>query len=230
MIEIVIPARMKSSRLPDKIIKKIGDKTLIQHVYENASKTGFPVTIVTDDEIIQNILPDAKVVIIPSANNGTERVAKYAAEGNDDDIIVNCQGDLPFVTKEAILSAILACHYADVGTVVTKMTEENQDNPNAVKAICSESFNSSALRAHWFLRASLKYGYHHIGIYAFRRKVLREYLSANETQFEDLEKLEQLRWLSIGKTIAALEVTNMLSEVNTQEDLDNAIKIYSSKL
>lgn len=219
MIEVVIPVRLDSSRLPDKFRRMIGDKTLLEHVYENASKAGFLTTIVADDPVFYDLLPDANISIVSNAKNGTERVAKYACIGNDDDIIVNCQGDLPFVTPMHILSAIVACHYADVGTIVAKMDPEKQNDPNTVKAICSHGSNNNAMQAHWFLRAPLHYGYHHLGVYAFKRKTLRHYCNFDQSKFEDIERLEQLRWLDMGKTIAAIEVADQLQEVNTLEDL-----------
>lgn len=219
MIEVVIPVRLDSSRLPDKFRRMIGDKTLLEHVYENASKAGFLTTIVADDPVFYDLLPDANISIVSNAKNGTERVAKYASVGNDDDIIVNCQGDLPFVTPTHILSAILASHYGDVGTIVTKMDAAKQHDPNTVKAICSNGDGKNAMQAHWFLRAPLSYGYHHLGVYAFKRKTLREYCNFKQSKFENAERLEQLRWLDMGKSIAAIEVADQIHEVNTLEDL-----------
>ena len=239
MIEIVIPVRMTSSRLPNKFLQLIGDKTLLEHVYERASLTGFKVTVVADDPEFRRAHPTMNIAIYDkNVHNGTDRVAGYACDGNDEDIIINCQGDLPFIDPQQILAAALAVNYGDVGTLVTEMEPEKQKDPNSVKAICTSLSPSSLvipsqsdvqhpLRAHWFCRAALEYGYHHIGVYAFKRKTLRQFIG-HHSPYEDIERLEQLRWLDMGMTIAAFKTYQIPVEVNTPEDLESARSYYDN--
>lgn len=224
-MRIVIPARMKSTRLPDKPLAMIGDKPMIQHVWEKAIATGFPVTIATDDPVIKRTLPDAEVMLTADAPTGSDRVA-LILEKYDDDVIVNCQGDIPFIEPEQIIASALALDYAGVGTLVHEMEPARMNDPSAVKAICSGE--GSFLQCHWFCRASLNYGYHHVGVYAYRRGILEAYSRHPQTEHETIEKLEQLRLIEMGQPIVAVKINPVPTEVNTEQDLELARKIYET--
>lgn len=233
-IQIAIPIRKDSSRLPNKFMQLIGDKPLIQHVYDNAKKTGFPVTVIVDDPEFKKLLPDCVVnVFNHNVANGTDRVAGWAkAEfgGADDDIIVNCQGDLPFIDPNQIVAAALATQFGDVSTLVSDLDPYKQKDPNTVKAIgTGRDWSGGTLDMHWFLRAPLAYGYHHIGVYAFKRKTLVQYRDLKADRHEDIERLEQLRWLANGFKITAVKTSQIPVEVNTPEDLDAAREYYEGR-
>lgn len=233
-IQIAIPIRKDSSRLPNKFMQLIGDKPLIQHVYDRAIQTGFPVTVVVDDPEFAKLLPNCVVnVFNDNVANGTDRVAGWALKefkGDDDDIIVNCQGDLPFVEPQQIIAAALATQFGDVGTLVSELDPYKLSDPNTVKAVGSNlDWYGTTMRMHWFLRAPLAYGYHHIGVYAFKRKTLVKYRDLKVDKHETIERLEQLRWLTNGFTIAAVKTNQIPVEVNTPEDLDAAREYYNAK-
>lgn len=212
---IFIPARMKSERLPNKPLKYIGDKTLIEHVYTRAKKTGYPVTILTDNEEIMNKYPNWDVVITDDCYTGTDRVASVINNYNEK-YIVNCQGDLPFITSNQIIQSIIALEYADVGTLVAPMEADKINDVNTVKAITSK-IDGPFHKVNWCGRGT-KYGDHHIGVYAFTKKTLLKY-PKQRSLAETIENLEQLRWLENNFSICAVKTDCVPIEVNTEEDL-----------
>jgi 3-deoxy-manno-octulosonate cytidylyltransferase (CMP-KDO synthetase) len=224
---IVIPARMKSTRLPNKPLAKIGRKTLIEHVYQRASETNLPVTVLTDSLELVDRFAHWDIRITPeSCATGTDRIA-YMAVDFKEDVIINCQGDLPFIKASQLLDAadILKQSKADVATLVFDMDPHKQDDPNTVKAVCSEinHGNPYLLRAHWFVRAPLSYGYQHAGVYAYTKKTLLS-MPHQRSHHEVLENLEQLRFLDHGYKVVAYKTTPVPPEVNTLEDLTEANK------
>ena len=229
-VRILIPARMSSKRLPGKPLEMIGDRPLIRHVYDKAAATGYPVTVLTDSKQLKEALPDVDVRITKDAQTGTDRVASVV-DLFDEDIFINCQGDLPFIHPMQILTSTLPLeHGFDVGTIVYDISDNEQMNPHTVKAICSY-VEGNLMRAHWFSRSSLRYGFAHAGVYAFRRPTLRTFaLTADsENTIEQIENLEQLRWLEYGSTIGAMRVQQVEGEVNTPGDLELARRIYEAR-
>ena len=230
-LRIVIPARMNSTRLPNKPLAMIGDKTLIEHVYAKASATNFEVTVLTDSDELKNRFPHWDIRLTPeSCATGTDRIA-FMADKFKEDVIVNCQGDLPFIDPYQIVDAALTLERtgADVATLVHEMGPGGQEDPNTVKAICCQvapDIDPNIMRAHWFCRSALKYGYHHVGVYAYKRESL-EILSNERTPYEIIESLEQLRWIELGYRIAALKTAIVPPEVNTEEDLIRANNYYN---
>jgi len=223
---ILIPARMESQRLPGKPLAMIGDRPLIKHVYDQALKTGCPVTVLTDSNDIKSALPDIDVIITPPANTGTDRIASVVDQF-DEDILINCQGDLPFIDPQQILTAALPLDSHEVGTLIFDMDENAQQNPNTVKAICS-NMEGNQYRCHWFTRSSLKYGFTHAGIYAYSRFALK-YLRRSRAYMESLEDLEQLRFIEQGMRIGAMRTYHIYGEVNTPADLELARRYYESR-
>lgn len=232
-LRIVIPARMQSTRLPNKPLAMIGDKTLIEHVYEKAHATEYPVTVLTDTSDIIDRFPQWDVRLTPeSCETGTDRIA-YAAAHLQEDILVNCQGDLPFIDPDQIIDAAMTLERtgADVATLVHDLAPEAQNDPNTVKAVCCQvavDIDPNIMRAHWFCRSSLKYGYHHVGVYAYKRETLLD-LPSKRSVHEKIENLEQLRFLELGYRIAALKTCTVPPEVNTENDLIKAIEYYSRR-
>ena len=227
-IRIFIPARLSSKRLPSKPLELIGDKTLIEHVYDRAAATGYPVTVLTDSEQMVKQFPTMDVRVTGNALTGTDRVAQ-ALKWYDEDIFVNCQGDLPFIAPQQILQSVLCLHQSgsDVGTLITEMPEEKKSDPNTVKAICT-GIDEQFYRMNWCARADIGYGYQHVGVYAFHRDALENWPSI-PSFYETFESLEQLRWIANRFTIVAAKTAAVPPEVNTQEDLE-AARVYWQQL
>jgi 3-deoxy-manno-octulosonate cytidylyltransferase (CMP-KDO synthetase) len=209
---IVIPARLDSSRFPNKMLCDVGGQTLIRRVYEQCLTTRFDVYVATDSQEIADQVDNA--IFAYDCENGTARIAEAYKQMPQYDCIINVQGDMVIVPVEDVLKlpALLDMH--DVATLKHPMKLEQQNDPNTVKVI------SSGVEAHWFCRAPLKYGDWHYGIYAYRTPALKCYRNLTVYPEESIESLEQLRWIQNGYTIGITDAGHA-AEINTPEDLES---------
>lgn len=243
-ILIIIPARLSSSRLPNKPLADIGGKTMIQRVYEQAVKAKLgDVVVACDGEKIANEVKNfaGKYVITdPNLPSGTDRI--YAAlktlqKDNNYDIIVNLQGDLPNIEPKIIKTTAenLAKDDSDISTIASKVRDKSEvTNPNVVKiaiAFKEENFG----HALYFSRCPIPYAqngapqyFHHIGIYAYKRTALEKFIILKQSQLEKYESLEQLRALENNMKISVGIVDSHPISVDTREDLEAAIKSVKS--
>lgn len=234
-----IPARYAATRFPGKLMQMLGDKTIIRHTYENTKNTLLfdEVIVVTDSEIIFNEIVQYGGYAMMSKQtheSGSDRIAEAVA-GIEVEIVVNVQGDEPFVKRE-ILEDLLAVFRNDVNHQIQVaslmypvVNEEIIRNPNHVKVVVDN--NSNAL---FFSRSIIPFQrdknispvyYKHIGIYAFRKNALMHFTQLKPTPLETIEKLEQLRYLETGVKIKmVLTDTNTVS-IDTPEDLELAKKL-----
>ena len=240
----IIPARYASTRFPAKPLAVLGRKCIIEWVYSAARSVFDRVVVATDDSrIAAAVEAFGGEVVMTSASHrcGTERCAEAAAKvGGSYDIVVNIQGDEPFVSSEQLCTLISVMEHSnvDIATLATPITSggETLFNPNVVKvAMTAEG------RALYFSRSPIPYlrgcdegewcarhtFYQHVGIYAFRRATLTEVTHLEPTPLECAESLEQLRWLERGYTIG-VGVTNHKSiGIDTPEDLELARKMLA---
>jgi 3-deoxy-manno-octulosonate cytidylyltransferase (CMP-KDO synthetase) len=233
VVELFIPARFASKRLPGKPLADIGGKPMIQWVYERASLATLAdkVTVATDDERIREAVTafGGSVVMTGEHSSGTGRVAE-AARNTDSkaDIIVNVQGDEPLIEPETIDLAIrpmLDDPTLQVSTLKTPLSEaEELEDPNVVKVVTDkEGF------ALYFSRSSIPYlnidnnrastVYKHIGLYVYRMDFLEVFSTLKQTPLELSEGLEQLRVLESGYRIKVVETTSDPISIDTEEDL-----------
>ena len=238
-IACLIPARYQSQRLPGKPLKEIHGKTIIERVYNQALKavSVSDVYILTDhDEIFTHATTFAERVLMTSDShpNGTSRICEVL-EDIDADVIINLQGDEPFIDPARIdaLSQLMKKAAVSIGTCFHKV-QSSQDlfDYNKVKLVTSAAdkilyFSRSAIPA----RRDLPYGrwleegnyFQHVGLYGFKKMVLAEYPKLKSTRLESLESLEQLRWLENGYAIHGVEVAADHSfGIDTEEDLKRA--------
>lgn len=235
----VIPARYASTRFPAKLMQDLGGKTVILRTYEAAVNTNLfdDVFVVTDsdlifDEIVSN--GGKAIMSIKEHESGSDRIAE-AVENLDVDIVVNVQGDEPFINKEPLEKVIEvfkndADKKVDLASLMREITlDEEIQNPNNVKVVVDQ--NNFAL---YFSRSVIPYpreknvGVHyfqHIGIYAFRKQALLDFYSLPMKSLEASEKLEQLRYLEFGKSIKMIETTHVGIGIDTKEDLEKARKM-----
>ena len=219
---ILIPARYGSTRFPGKPLIKLGGVSMIKRVYNTCKASGLPTYVLTDDmRIFEEFGPRACWIDQEQEyNNGTERCA--GAVSNDMftkycghyDQFINVQGDMPDVTVDIIHKCIVSLNQYEVSTVYTEMTKELQNDPNSVKLIRSDC------NALWFGRGMTGYGDWHLGVYGYRRNALSLYSNLEVTQEEQVEQLEQLRWLKNGWKIGAQSVYFNGVEINTPEDME----------
>lgn len=242
----IIPARYNSSRFPGKPLAKIGNKTMLQHVYDNVVASGlfYDVIIATDDDRIYTEAEKwlAKVTMTSTAHqSGTDRCAEVirTASLNDPEVVVNIQGDEPFIGKEPLqqlLEIFSRNQAAAIGTLIQTINNRAElENNNIVKV--TKDIHGKAL---YFSRAPIPHirdtekmlqtkHYKHIGLYAFRADILREITRLKTSPLEEAECLEQLRWLENGYTIHTVETDYKMLSVDTPEDLHKAETFYLSR-
>ena len=234
-----IPARYAATRFPGKLMQKLGDKTIIRHTYDNTVATLLfdEVIVVTDSEIIFNeIIQNEGYAIMSKQNHesGSDRIAEVVAD-IDVDLVVNVQGDEPFVKKSLLESLLMAFnHDPDEEIKVASLmyhtvNEEIINNPNHVKVVVDKKsnallFSRSVIPFQRDKNISVTY-YKHIGIYAFRKSALMNFTSWEPTPLERIEKLEQLRYLENGVKIKMIVTDESPLSIDTPEDFEKAKKL-----
>jgi len=232
----MIPARYAATRFPAKLMQLLKDKTVILHTYENTVATGLfdEVMVVTDSEIIFNEITGhggkAKMSV-REHESGSDRIAEAVA-GMDVDIIVNVQGDEPFVQKEPLQKLLETFNDAtvQVASLMQVLYDEKFINdPNYVKVAVDKNMNSLL-----FSRSVIPYPrdknvaivyYEHIGVYAFRKQALMNFTSWPITPLEAAEKVECLRYLENGIPLKMVVTQYMGVEIDTPEDLERAASL-----
>ena len=228
-----IPARYAATRFPAKLMQALGTKTVIRHTYDNTVATGLfdEVYVVTDSEIIFNEITShgGKALMSKKEHkSGSDRIAE-AIEHLDIDIVVNVQGDEPFVKKEPLekLIAIFNDKNVEVASLMQALT--NSDliaDPNYVKVAVDKNMN-----ALFFSRSVIPYPrnteiaipyYEHIGVYAFKKQALLDFTNWPMSPLEAAEKIECLRYLENGVSIKMVVTSYMGVEIDTPEDLIKA--------
>ncbi len=236
---ILIPARMASTRLPDKPLADIHGVPMIVQVWRRAieAKAGRVVVATDSQEVMKAVQNHGGEVVLTRSDHvsGSDRIFE-ALETIDPDkkikVIINVQGDLPTIEPETIRASLIPLQNAavDLSTLVAKITiKEERTNPNVVKMIgtpTKESAGEQTFRALYFTRATAPFGegplYHHIGLYAWRRDALEKFVSLKPSMLELREKLEQLRALEAGMRIDAALVDTVPLGVDTAADLERA--------
>lgn len=235
----IIPARLGSTRLPEKPLLKETGKYLIQHVVEQVQQVAGldRVLVATDDERIVDACEQfdvAAVMTRPDHQTGTDRIAEVAERLSlaDDDIVVNVQGDEPEIPPACIadLIELLKRSDAPMATLATPLGADQADDPNRVKVVCD--LNG---RAMYFSRSKIPHDrdggsqveyYLHLGIYAYRAGFLREFTRLPQTPAERAEKLEQLRALQHGHAIIVGTVLYRGEGIDTPEDYAEFVRRY----
>ncbi len=233
----LIPARLASTRFPEKLLKEISGKTILQMTYEavKATKLFSKIIAVCDDEkLIESIHKIGGETFLSKKNHesGSDRIAE-AANFFDADIIINIQGDEPFITKTILEKLILMFENNDVeiASVYAKIKDEAQiQNPNCVKVLV-DKFG----KALYFSRSPIPYSrsgnaiyYKHVGIYGYTKKSLQEFISMPQSNLEKIELLENLRWLENGKEIYLTEIEQAPISIDTEDDFIQAQKLINS--
>ena len=229
---IVIPARYESTRLPAKPLIEINGKPLIRWVYEKASASRLKdrIIIATDDERILKVALDFgadAVMTSPACKSGTDRVYQ-AMEGQEGDIVVNLQGDEPFIRADMIdtLFSAIERDNLNMATLCCPLKDDDELNdPNTVKVVIDKDsfalyFSRSAIP---FVRGQRRAPlYKHIGIYGFERSFLEQFVFLGKSRLEDTESLEQLRVLENGYKIKVLTTQYGGFGIDTEADLERA--------
>ncbi len=244
----IIPARYASTRFPGKPLALIGGKTMIQRVYEQASRTLDNVYVATDDKRISDAVigfGGHVVMTSPDHQSGTDRCAEAASRisgenGKEIDIVVNIQGDEPFIRPEQI-ELLVSCfgdESVEIATLIRKVgTDEDLANPSHPKVILDHAGNAiyfsrsvipyvrDAEKSRW---ATLHQYYKHIGLYAYKSSTLKMITALPKSFLEKAESLEQNRWLENGFRIRTALTTWESVGIDTPEDLEKAKEFLSA--
>lgn len=244
----IIPARYASTRFPAKPLATLGGKLIIQRVYEQVKRAVEDVVVATDDDRIMAAVEafgGRAVMTSTEHRSGTDRCYEALQKvGGDYDIVINVQGDEPFIQPEQIRS-LISCfedEATDIATLVKPFTAEDGiealENPNSPKVVISRDmkaiyFSRSVIpyireveRTEWLTKHTF---YKHIGMYAFRAKTLGEVTALAQSSLELSEKLEQLRWLESGYRIG-VGITNIETiGIDTPDDLRRAEEFLATR-
>lgn len=244
----IIPARYASTRFPGKPLVMLGDKQIIERVYRQVEGILDEVVVATDDKMIFDAVAafGGKVVMTSTEHrSGTDRVMEaYSKLGEKYDVIVNIQGDEPFIQPEQIkqLCQCFNDDNVDIATLVKPFTEDDGiaalENPNSPKVVLDNN-----MRAMYFSRSVIPYlrgvdknewlkkhtFYKHIGMYAYRADALQRITSLPQSTLELAESLEQLRWIENGLTIKVGVTQQETIGIDTPEDLKRAERFLGIK-
>ncbi len=232
----IIPARFSSSRFPGKPLIDLKGKTMIHRVYEGALKSRKidKVIVATDDiRIFDEVKRFGGEVMMTAENhpNGTSRCNEVLSSYSNYDVIINIQGDEPLVRYEQLdlLLSAFTKEDVEIATLSIRTNEiSDLENPNRIKIVTD--FQNNAL---YFSRSKIPFERNsdenytflrHIGLYAFRADILRQISILPQTQLEEIESLEQLRWLYFGKKIRVVETVIETPNIDTPDDLEMVLK------
>ena len=239
IIIAVIPARYASTRFPAKLMQDLGGKTVILRTYEAAVETKLfdDVFVVTDSDLIYNEIVSnggKAIMSIKEHESGSDRIAE-AVENMDVDVVINVQGDEPFINKKPLEQVIEIFRNdtdkkVDLASLMFEIKDKSEiENPNNVKVIVDQQgfalyFSRSVIPYPREENVGVRY-MKHIGIYAFRKEALMDFYRLPMLSLEASEKLEQLRYLEYGKRIRMVETEHGSIGIDTFEDLEKARKL-----
>ncbi|MCI2236497.1 3-deoxy-manno-octulosonate cytidylyltransferase [Helicobacter sp. CaF467b] len=244
---IIIPARLKSTRFPNKILAPIGGIPMVIRVAKIAKEVD-EVVIACDDVSVKEVCEQygfKSILTSKEHESGTDRIAECARilGLGQDEIIINLQGDEPFIEKEVIqkLKNLMESKLKEkgeipfMGSCMRVVSKKEAEDPNLVKVVINQE-----KEAIYFSRARIPYDrenildshdkwqyFGHLGIYAFSGKSLQEFCNLPKLALEEIEKLEQLRAIENKKTIVMVEVCSQSFGIDTKEDLKRALEIFS---
>jgi len=235
----VIPARYASTRFPAKLMQDLGGKTVITRTYEAAVNTKLfnDVFVVTDSDLIFNeiVSQGGKAIMsIKEHESGSDRIAEAVAN-LEVDVVINIQGDEPFIDKDSLEKLIQVYKNdikkeVDLASLMREITAiQDIENPNNVKVVVDQSgfalyFSRSVIPYPREINVGVTY-FQHVGIYAFRKQALLDFYHLPMNSLEASEKLEQLRYLEFGKRIKMVQTDHVGIGIDTPEDLEKARKM-----
>lgn len=242
---IVIPARLASTRLSEKLLREVGGKTVLQHTYESACSASVTdrVVVAVDDKKLADVVQafgGKAIMTRRDCPSGTDRIAEVADQMPDTEVFVNVQGDEPEIEPssiDAVAQALISRPDAAMATAGTPIRDrELLQDPSNVKIVMAGLTSEGQGRAVYFSRAVVPYDrdgvsdevlaaepptyWHHLGLYAYRREFLKWFASQPPSPLEMSERLEQLRAIDGGKEIVVARVESASPGIDTQADLE----------
>jgi 3-deoxy-manno-octulosonate cytidylyltransferase (CMP-KDO synthetase) len=239
---VLIPARMASTRLPNKPLMDIHGLPMVVHVLRQAEEAVIGrVAVATDAAEIADAVKShggEAVMTSPDHPSGSDRIYEAMCKldpGGDAEIVINLQGDFPTITIDNIRDVLppLADPAVDIATLASQIHTEEEDRAASVVKAVGSSLGGRRMRALYFTRATAPHGdgprYHHIGLYAYRRAALERFVKLPPSPLEQQEKLEQLRALEAGMRIDITIVDTVPRGVDTPADLETARRILAPR-
>ena len=236
---IIIPARLASTRFPQKVLADIGGLPMVVRTAKRVAHLD-RVVVAADDEIIIKICKEHGIEAMLTSTthkSGTDRIHECATILNldDDELIINVQADEPFIEPDVVESLMKKLKSLQtlkepfiMGSCYNAINSDSAQDPNLVKVVLDDE--DSAI---YFSRSAIPYNqgggakyFGHIGIYGFSKKSLKEFCSLKDAPIEDIEKLEQLRAIYHQKKITMVKVASTGFGIDTQEDLERAVEIF----
>ncbi|QOP40971.1 3-deoxy-manno-octulosonate cytidylyltransferase [Sulfurimonas marina] len=236
---IIIPARLASTRFPQKVLVDIGGLPMVVRTAKRVAHLDRVVVAADDEKIVETCKAHGVEAMLTSTTHksGTDRIHECATilELDDDELIINVQADEPFIETDVVESLQKQLKSLQdkgeefiMGSCYNAINDEAAQDPNLVKVVLDANHN-----AIYFSRAKIPYNagggaqyFGHIGIYGFSKKSLKEFCSLGDAPIEDIEKLEQLRAIYHGKKITMVKVASTGFGIDTKEDLERAIEIF----
>ena len=238
-VTALIPARLSSTRFDRKLLMDLCGKSIILRTYESVVETGLfhSVYVVTEDQEIYNEIVNAggnSILIKNKHESGSDRIAE-ACESIDSDAFVNIQGDEPFIDSFSLKKLALELNNSDYVSLMINISDINEiNNPNNVKVIVDSKnyamyFSRSVIPFDREVNTSEVTYYKHIGVYGFTKQALVNFSKLPPSKLELVEKIEAIRILENGSRIKMIETDFLGVGIDTKEDLDLAISIWSKK-
>ncbi len=236
---IIIPARLASSRFPQKVLADIGGLPMVVRTAQRVAHLDRVVVAADDEKIIEVCKAHGVEAMLTSTTHksGTDRIHECATifKLKDDELIINVQADEPFIEPDVVESLMRKLQSLQkrnepfiMGSCYNAINAQAAEDPNLVKVVLDDADN-----AIYFSRSAIPYNqgggakyFGHIGIYGFSKKSLQEFCSLSDAPIEDIEKLEQLRAIYHQKNITMVKVTSTGFGIDTKEDLARAIEIF----
>lgn len=236
---VLIPARMASTRLPDKVMADIGGQPMIVQVARRAAEAEIGrVVVATDSAVVADAVDRAGFEAVmtradhPSGSDRIFEALQVVDPQGEIEFVINMQGDLPTIEPATIRAALRPLETADVdiATLASVIIEEEEKTSASVVKVVGSPLSENRLRALYFTRATAPYGdgplYHHIGLYAYRRDALSRFVALPPSPLEQRESLEQLRALEAGMRIDVAIVDSVPLGVDTPADLERARRFF----
>lgn len=246
-VQIVIPARLASTRLPQKLLRRAGGKSILQHTFEAASRSSAAdaVIVAVDHKRLAEEVESFGgrwIMTSPQCASGTDRIAEVAAAMPEVDLLINVQGDEPEIdpgTIDRVAAALVADPQAEMATAAAPIrSKQPLNDPSCVKIVIADpSGAGQGGQAIYFSRSSVPHVrdgvtsdqlnaeppmfWHHIGLYAYRRDFLTWFASQPASRLETVEKLEQLRAIEAGKRIVVARVASAPLGIDTEDDFQS---------
>jgi 3-deoxy-manno-octulosonate cytidylyltransferase (CMP-KDO synthetase) len=210
---ILIPARLRSTRLPKKLLLALNDKSMIRTVFDKCEGFGYDTIVVTDSRDIADRIPIENVIMTDEDyDNGTDRLMHNVVDVIDYENYINVQGDNPDVTRKIIKAIETKLSDSLVVNAFTSLSEEEQNDKNCVKCVVTNDI------IHWYTRNKISYGYKTLGFHGYKKNTSELWKNFKRYMEEKNEGIEQMRWIQNNVTLKGVYVDFNGIEINTIDD------------